>query len=129
MSPSSSRSPTVPTGSSATPEAGAPAKSEPPAGFRRLFRDLLIYGAGGIGLQFVGFVSVPVLTRIFTRSEYGAVETIATMSLVIGVLAILGLDSASQRSFFQMFIVVILVCFVPFILAKTLPACDQTRPK
>ncbi len=37
--------------------------------------------------------------------------------------------TANQSSFFQMFIVLILACFVPFILAKTLPACDQTRPK
>jgi O-antigen/teichoic acid export membrane protein len=69
--------------------------------FRRLFRDFLIYGAGGVGLQLLGFVSVPVLTRIFSRAEYGVVETIATMSLVIGVFAYLGLDSASQRSFFD----------------------------
>jgi O-antigen/teichoic acid export membrane protein len=49
----------------------------------------------------LGFVSVPVLTRIFSRAEYGVVETIATISLVIGVFAYLGLDSASQRSFFD----------------------------
>jgi O-antigen/teichoic acid export membrane protein len=61
----------------------------------------VIYGAGGVGLQLLGFVSVPVLTRVFSRAEYGVIETIATMSLVIGVFAYLGLDSASQRSFFD----------------------------
>jgi O-antigen/teichoic acid export membrane protein len=100
LSPSSSRSPAALTGSSATTDATAvttPATSNS----RRLLRDFLIYGAGGVGLQLLGFVSVPVLTRIFSRAEYGVVETIATMSLVIGVFAYLGLDSASQRSFFD----------------------------
>lgn len=79
----------------------AVAETQTGSSFRRLFRDFLIYGAGGVGLQFVGFVSVPILTRIFTRSEYGVLETITTMGLVIGVFAYLGLDSASQRSFFD----------------------------
>ncbi len=101
MCPSSSRSPAPRTGSSATTDAAAVTAPPGTSNFRRLFRDFLIYGAGGVGLQLLGFVSVPVLTRIFSRAEYGVVETIATMSLVIGVFAYLGLDSASQRSFFD----------------------------
>jgi O-antigen/teichoic acid export membrane protein len=98
---SHSHSPAAPTGSNATTDATAVPALRPQSSFRRLLRDFLIYGAGGVGLQLLGFVSVPVLTRIFTRAEYGVVETIATISLVIGVFAYLGLDSASQRSFFD----------------------------
>ena len=100
MRDTSSRSPAARTGSSATTDATA-ARAPRTSNFRRLLRDFLIYGAGGVGLQLLGFVSVPVLTRIFSRAEYGVVETIATMSLVVGVFAYLGLDSASQRSFFD----------------------------
>lgn len=69
-------------------------------GFRRLVRDVLIYGTGGVGLQVLGFFTVPVFTRIFTTADYGVIETITSVASILGVLALLGLDSAAQRSFF-----------------------------
>lgn len=69
--------------------------------FKRLARDLFIYGSGRIAFQFLIFLSVPILTRIFTTSEFGVIETMATLSAALGVVIILGLDSASQRSYFD----------------------------
>jgi O-antigen/teichoic acid export membrane protein len=44
---------------------------------------------------------LPVLTRIFTPSEYGVIEATATLMSVIGIVATLALDSAAQRSYFD----------------------------
>ena len=44
---------------------------------------------------------MPVLTRIFTPSEYGVIEATATLMSVIGIVATLALDSAAQRSYFD----------------------------
>src|SRR5215211_166841 len=69
--------------------------------FRRLFRDTLIYGSGWATLQFVGVVLTPVWTRIFVPSQYGVIETTASLIAVLMLLASLGLESASQRSYFD----------------------------
>ena len=79
------------------PEPVAPARTP----FKRLARDLIIYGSGRIAFQFLIFLSVPILTRVFTKSEFGVIETMATLSAALGVVVILGLDSASQRSYFD----------------------------
>jgi len=69
--------------------------------FRRLFRDTLIYGSGHVTLQLVGVVLTPVWTRIFAPSDYGVIETVATLIAVLILFASLGLESASQRSYFD----------------------------
>jgi O-antigen/teichoic acid export membrane protein len=66
-----------------------------------LLRDVLIYGAGGVGLQLLLSLLVPIFTRIFTTEDYGTIEAIATTVLVLSLLATLGLESASQRSYFD----------------------------
>jgi O-antigen/teichoic acid export membrane protein len=69
--------------------------------FRRLFRDTLIYGAGRVVLQLLGVVLVPVWTRVFNPSDYGIIEALATGIAAFMLLASLGLESASQRSYFD----------------------------
>src|SRR5215216_6218511 len=69
--------------------------------FRRLFRDTLIYGSGRVMLQLIAVVLTPVWTRIFVPSDYGVLETIASLTTVLALFASLGLESASQRSYFD----------------------------
>jgi O-antigen/teichoic acid export membrane protein len=69
--------------------------------FRRLFRDTLIYGSGRVMLQLIAVVLTPVWTRIFVPSDYGVLETIASLTTVLALSASLGLESASQRSYFD----------------------------
>jgi O-antigen/teichoic acid export membrane protein len=69
--------------------------------FRRLFRDTLIYGSGRVMLQLIAVVLTPVWTRIFTPSDYGVLETIASLIAVLTLLSSLGIESASQRSYFD----------------------------
>lgn len=68
---------------------------------KRLSGDVAIYGSGRIALQLVGFLTLPVLTRAFTRAEYGAIETVMTVFSILMLVAPLGLESASQRSYFD----------------------------
>lgn len=74
---------------------------EVPVVAHRLVRDIVIYGAGGVGLQLLLSLAVPFFTRIFTPADYGVIETTATMLAIAALLASLGLDSASQRSYFD----------------------------
>jgi O-antigen/teichoic acid export membrane protein len=69
--------------------------------FRRLFRDTLIYGSGRVMLQLIAVALTPVWTRIFVPSDYGVLETIASLTAVLALFASLGLESASQRSYFD----------------------------
>jgi O-antigen/teichoic acid export membrane protein len=69
--------------------------------FRRLFRDTLIYGSGRVMLQLIAVVLTPVWTRIFVPSDYGVLETIGSLTAVLMLFASLGLESASQRSYFD----------------------------
>ena len=37
--------------------------------FKRLARDVVIYGSGGVVLQLLAFLTVPIFTRIFVPAE------------------------------------------------------------
>jgi O-antigen/teichoic acid export membrane protein len=76
----------------------APAPRTP---FRRLARDLAIYGTGRIAFQVLLLLSAPILTRVFTTAEYGVLEIMTTLTAALGVIVILGLDSATQISYFD----------------------------
>jgi O-antigen/teichoic acid export membrane protein len=69
--------------------------------FGRLFKSVSIYGVGNILLRLFGFITIPVFTRIFSPSDYGIMEAIGSFTAALGVFAMLSLDSANQRSFFD----------------------------
>jgi O-antigen/teichoic acid export membrane protein len=69
--------------------------------FKRLFRDTLIYGSGRVVLQIFAVILVPVWTRVFNPSDYGIIEALATGIAALTLIASLGLESASQRSYFD----------------------------
>jgi O-antigen/teichoic acid export membrane protein len=60
-----------------------------------------VYGSGRLALQLVSFITLPILTRVFTPAEYGIVETITTFVSIVGVFAALALNSAAQRSYYD----------------------------
>jgi O-antigen/teichoic acid export membrane protein len=85
-----------------TVEVGPVPVSEPgPTPFGRLGRDLVIYGSGRIAFQLLIILSIPIITRIFTTSEFGVIETMTATTAALAVVVLLGLDSASQRSYFD----------------------------
>ena len=69
--------------------------------FSTLGKQMLIYGLSSAMLQVVGVVTLPIFTRVFTPSQYGALEiALAGLSAAL-MFADLGMASASQRSFFD----------------------------
>jgi O-antigen/teichoic acid export membrane protein len=67
----------------------------------RLGRQTLIYGLSGVALQVFGILTLPVVARLFTQSQYGVLELATTTIAVVATLVELGLTSASQRSFYD----------------------------
>jgi O-antigen/teichoic acid export membrane protein len=68
---------------------------------RFLFRDTAIYGgASAVGKLFSIF-TLPILTRVFTRSEYGVVDAINVFGAVFLVIITLGQDSAIARFYYE----------------------------
>lgn len=68
---------------------------------RRLFRHVLVYGAGRLGIQLFVLLTLPIMTRILTPADYGVIEAVATMMSVVAIFATLSLDSAVQRSYYD----------------------------
>jgi O-antigen/teichoic acid export membrane protein len=69
--------------------------------FRRLSKDVAIYGSSRILVLLLSFLTVPIFTRIFSTSDYGVMESIAAFASIILLICMLGMDSASQRSYFD----------------------------
>lgn len=60
----------------------------------QLTRDSVIYGVGGSATQLVYILFVPVFTRIFRPSDFGVLESLVALNSLLGVAALLGLNSA-----------------------------------
>ena len=70
-------------------------------GLRTLGKQTLVYGLSSAAPQIVGLVTLPIIARVLTTSDYGVVEIAIVSVALVGILADLGLSSASQRSFFD----------------------------
>jgi O-antigen/teichoic acid export membrane protein len=81
-----------------TPDVLAPLR---PSHIVELAKQTFVYGLSGVALQLVGVITLPILARVFTRSEYGKLE-IATALLAVGLaIADGGFASAAQRSYYD----------------------------
>jgi O-antigen/teichoic acid export membrane protein len=72
-----------------------------PLHVRGLVREVAIYGSGRTVLQVMSFITLPLFTRTLSPEDYGVIETIGTLTSVVALVAILGLDLSSERSFFD----------------------------
>ena len=68
---------------------------------RILGRQTLVYGLSSAAPQIVGLVILPIVARVLTTSDYGVLEIALVSVGLVGIVADLGLSSASQRSFFD----------------------------
>jgi O-antigen/teichoic acid export membrane protein len=64
---------------------------------KRFFRDAATYAVSGVATTFVGVVMVPIYTRVFTPSEYGALDLIATVLAFLILVLAMGQQSAVGR--------------------------------
>ncbi len=69
--------------------------------FRRLSKDILIYGLGDMVLKATAFFTLPVYTRLFTPADYGIWNFVTTAVGFFGGILVLGGDSAYARFFFE----------------------------
>ncbi len=68
---------------------------------KRLSKDTLIYGFGRVIEYIAAFILLPVFTRIFSPADYGILDTLNTVVSVISLFLLMGLNSATQRYYFD----------------------------
>jgi O-antigen/teichoic acid export membrane protein len=71
-----------------------------PRGLRGLLKDSALYGLGAIASRFVGFLLLPVYTRLFAPAEYGVLDLLTTTSVVLFMLAELQIVSGVARGYY-----------------------------
>lgn len=84
-------------------ERGAPASGGVgmAAEIRRLGSQTLIYGVGGVALQLVGIITLPVFARVFSPADFGIIELATVILAILMIVVDGGMASASQRSYFD----------------------------
>ena len=71
------------------------------SGFPKLTGDILTYGIGGSLAQVVGLVTIPIITRILTSTEYGSVDVITAAAAYFTVLITLNLGTGLMRFYYE----------------------------
>lgn len=71
------------------------------ARLRLLGSDSVVYGLSGAAAKLIGLFLFPVLTRLFSAEQYGAVDLIAAWGTLLGLFVIFGQDSAVARFYYE----------------------------
>jgi O-antigen/teichoic acid export membrane protein len=66
-----------------------------------LARQTLVYAVSGAIAPVIGIITLPILARVFTQSEYGLLELGMVLTTAALTVADLSLIAAAQRSFFD----------------------------
>lgn len=70
-------------------------------GLRSLLNDSVVYGLSVGALPVALLVATPVLTRALDPDGYGTVDVLTALSSLVAILALLGMDNAVARSWFD----------------------------
>jgi O-antigen/teichoic acid export membrane protein len=68
---------------------------------KQLVTEFIIYGISGTVAKSIGFFLIPIYTRVFSPAEYGIIALITTLTGLLGMFAVLGLDNSSARWFYD----------------------------
>lgn len=60
----------------------------------QLGRDSLVYGVLDVANRFVGIFLVPLYTRVLAPADYGSLDLVTTLGMVVAAVLFLGLDTA-----------------------------------
>jgi O-antigen/teichoic acid export membrane protein len=86
-------------------DAAGPVTGSPPASsswwLGRLGRDSLVYGLAAGTNKFLGFLLLPLYTRIFSPADYGVLDVIATITALAGMVLTAGTETALSYYFFK----------------------------
>src|SRR5205085_5145319 len=74
-----------------------PAPSRPASALASMGRNWLVYGISSIASRFVGFLLLPLYTRVLTPEEYGLRAMVTVGVDVVGMLFSLGIGTAMVR--------------------------------
>lgn len=66
-----------------------------------LLKDSAVYGIASALSRFVSIFTVPVLTRTFSKEEFGAIDAISVFGALIIPFLFIGMDTAIARYFFE----------------------------
>ena len=66
---------------------------------KKMLKKLSAFSVGPIVAAFIGFITVPVITNIITRDEYGRASMFTVAQSIISMVIYLGLDQAFVREF------------------------------
>ena len=66
-----------------------------------LIKSFLVYGIGDAFSKLVPFLLLPFFTEVLVPSEYGILEIINTIILILAVLGRVQLDTSLQRFFYE----------------------------
>jgi O-antigen/teichoic acid export membrane protein len=69
--------------------------------FRQLSRESFIYGLSAGAAKLIGFILVPLYTRLLTQSDYGYFDLLVTGMAVLSSVVILGMDTSVAMLFYQ----------------------------
>ena len=67
---------------------------------KTLVKDSAVYAVGTIASRLVGFIMIPVYTRVLTPADYGIIETIVRLVDIISLFLALGLAEALLRHYY-----------------------------
>ncbi len=68
---------------------------------KKLTSDSIIYGLGGAIGTFIGVFLTPILTRILTPADYGVIDITNSLTNILLIFVVAGLDSAMIVHFFE----------------------------
>jgi O-antigen/teichoic acid export membrane protein len=68
---------------------------------KRLGKHSVIYGLGGLVSRILAVLLLPLYTRYLSPSDYGKVETLIALTMVVGLLLRMGITSALFRFYFD----------------------------
>ncbi len=68
-------------------------------GMKKLLKKLSAFSVGPVVAALIGFITVPVITHIISRDEYGRASMFTVAQSVISMVLYLGLDQAFVREF------------------------------
>ncbi len=68
---------------------------------KNLSKHSLVYMLGSIASRMIGFIMIPVYTRYLTPSDYGILELVSLTIDIVGMLAVLGINSAITRFYYE----------------------------
>ena len=67
----------------------------------KLGKDSIIYGVSGTIGKIFGFLLLPLITRIFSREQYGIIELVTVFCSFIAVFALAGMNSAQMVYYYD----------------------------